>query len=186
MTMSAIREEHYVSGISAIVRDITQQKRLQEDFLSAQKMEAVGLLAAGIAHDFNNLMTVVTGYSSLALNQLGKKEPLYTEIQEINKAGERAASLTRQLLAFSRKQVMQPKLINLNDIVAEMDRLLRRLIGEDIDLMITFDAALKIDQGRPRPNRTGHHESRGECPRCHAQRRAVVHRNGQLRLGGRR
>ena len=114
VTMSAIRDGR-ITGISAIARDITQQKRLQKDFLSAQKMEAVGLLAAGIAHDFNNLLTVVTGYSSLAMSQLGKDEHLYTEIQEINKAGERAASLTRQLLAFSRKQVMQPRVINLNE-----------------------------------------------------------------------
>jgi PAS domain S-box-containing protein len=144
VTMSAIRGER-ITGFSAIIRDITQQKRLQKDFLSAQKMEAVGLLAAGIAHDFNNLLTVVTGYSSLALEQLETNESarLQTELEEIHKAGERAASLTRQLLAFSRKQVMQPTVVNLNDIVSEMERLLHRVIGEDIALTITLEPALK-------------------------------------------
>ncbi len=151
LTISALRNADGQIGWAATIRDITEQKRLLREFLVAQKMEAVGRLAAGVAHDFNNLLTVVTGYSSLALEHLNAPDRLQTEISEINKAGNRAASLTRQLLAFSKKQVLQPQVLDLNHIVADMDRMLRRVIGEDIELVTVLDPNLspvKADPGQ--------------------------------------
>jgi PAS domain S-box-containing protein len=143
VTLSPIRDPAGVlTGASAIMRDITEQKCLQREFFAAQKMEAIGRLAAGVAHDFNNLLTVVTGYCGMLLAPLKEHDPLHEEISEINKAAERAASLTRQLLAFSRKQVLRPRVLDLNSIVAEMDRMLRRLIGEDVDLVTVLDPHL--------------------------------------------
>jgi two-component system, cell cycle sensor histidine kinase and response regulator CckA len=111
---------------------------MEEQLLQSQKMESVGRLAGGVAHDFNNLLTVVNGYGELALRKLEKGNPLRPYVEEIKKAGERAANLTRQLLAFSRKQILQPKVIDLNDHVAEANRMLRRLIGEDIEIVLTL------------------------------------------------
>lgn len=140
VTMSPIQTMNgCLEGASAIIRDISNQKQLQKEFFLSQKMEAVGRLAAGVAHDFNNLLTVVTGYSSLLLSELKETDRTYAEISEISKAGERAASLTRQLLAFSRKQVLQPRVLDLNSIVDDMDRMLQRVIGEDIDLIVLLD-----------------------------------------------
>ncbi len=117
------------------VQDITQSRRLQEQLRQAQKMEAIGLLAGGVAHDFNNLLTAVIGHSELLLHKLNQNHPLRPEIEEIKKAGERAAQLTRQLLAFSRKQVLQPVVLDLNSLVESMSKMLRRLIREDIHLV---------------------------------------------------
>jgi PAS domain S-box-containing protein len=139
------------NAVLVVAQDITEQKRLQREFLQAQKMEAVGALAAGVAHDFNNLLTVVKGYCSLVLEQLTPENPIYEEICEINRAGERAATLSRQLLAFSRKEIFQPKVLNLNDVVGEIDRMLRRMIGADIELVTRLDPALgraKADPGQ--------------------------------------
>jgi two-component system cell cycle sensor histidine kinase/response regulator CckA len=105
-------------------------------------MEAVGRLAGGIAHDFNNLLTTVLGYSDMALNELGEDDPIRSEILEIRKAGERAANLTRQLLAFSRKQVFEPRTVDLNALIAESTRMLARLIGEHIHLITQLDPSL--------------------------------------------
>ena len=102
-------------------------------------MEAVGRLAGGIAHDFNNLLTVIMGYSHVIATELGRDHPLYCKIEETQKAGERAAILVRQLLAFSRKQSLEPKILSLNDIVANLEGMLQRLIGSDIRLVITLD-----------------------------------------------
>jgi len=138
-------------GICGISTDITERKKLEEQFRQSQKMEAVGRLAGGIAHDFNNLLTAIIGHSELLLRRIDDRDPLHMEIQEIKKAGERATSLTRQLLAFSRKQVLQPKVLNLNAVIADMDRMLRRLIEEDIDLVTVTDPALgsvKADPGQ--------------------------------------
>ncbi|MDT4967210.1 MAG: hypothetical protein QOJ64_1947, partial [Acidobacteriota bacterium] len=131
--------------------DVTERRSLEEQLRQSQKLEAVGQLAGGVAHDFNNLLTVITGYSDLSLRRLDNGNPLRASLEEIRKAGERAASLTRQLLAFSRKQVLQPKVLQLNAIVADVDAMLRRLIGEDIDPITLLDPALgqvKADPGQ--------------------------------------
>ncbi len=119
-------------------RDVTERKRLQEELLQAQKLEAVGRLAGGVAHDFNNLLTTILGYSDLLLRGRPDDAELQEDVGEIRKASERAASLTRQLLAFSRKQVIEPRVLDLNALVAESSRMLRRLIGEDIELSTVF------------------------------------------------
>lgn len=122
--------------IQGFIIDITDRKNLEEQLLQSQKMEALGRLAGGIAHDFNNLLTVITGYCDLILSQLGPDHPLHYPTEEIQKAGERAASLTHQLLAYSRKQVLQPTLLNINELILNMEKMLRRLIGENIELCI--------------------------------------------------
>src|SRR5437773_6131039 len=116
-------------------RDITDLKRLEDQLRQAQKMEAVGRLAGGVAHDFNNLLTAILGSVELLLRELAPASPLRQDATEIKKAGERAAALTRQLLAYSRRQVLNPEVLDLNRVVADMDRMLRRLIGEDVDLV---------------------------------------------------
>ena len=122
--------------------DVTKRKLLEEQLLQSQKMEAVGLLAGGVAHDFNNALSVITGYSGLLQMQLPTDDPLVRYAEEIAKAAHRAAGLTRQLLAFSRKQVIQPVILDLNSLIVEMEKMLRRLIGENIEIFITRDASL--------------------------------------------
>ncbi|PWB67416.1 MAG: hypothetical protein C3F14_02245 [Deltaproteobacteria bacterium] len=134
-----------------IVRDITDRVRLEDQLRQAQKMEAVGRLAGGVAHDFNNLLTAIGGYSELLLSDLAPGDPRRADVEEIKKATERAASLTRQLLAFSRKQVLQPKVLDLNAVVGNLDRMLRRLIGEDLDLVTVLKPGLwnvQVDPGQ--------------------------------------
>ncbi len=116
------------------IEDITERKTLEQQLRQSQKMEAVGQLAGGIAHDFNNLLTAITGYSELTMMRLQPEDPLHRNLEEIKKAGDRAAALTRQLLAFSRKQILQPKVLDLNSVVSGLENMLRRLIGEDVDL----------------------------------------------------
>lgn len=118
-----------------ILEDITERKQLEEQLRQSQKMEAVGRLAGGVAHDFNNLLTIISGYSDLLLDTLPEQDRSRAQVEEIRKAGTRAATLTRQLLAFSRSQVMAPQVLGLNAVVANMDKMLRRLIGEDIELV---------------------------------------------------
>ena len=129
--------------------DITKRKMLEEQLWQSQKMEAVGRLAGGIAHDFNNLLTAILGYSELLLAATSRSDQTYGMATEIRLASERAAALTRQLLAFSRKQVLRPKIINLNDIVANIDKMLRRLIGEDIDLLTIPDPTIEFVKADP-------------------------------------
>jgi len=119
-----------------IGQDITERKRLEARFLQSQKMESVGRLAGGIAHDFNNLLTVIIGFAELALAELAPADPLCANLLEIRRSAERAATLTRQLLAFARKQIISLQVTNLNDLIIDMDRLLRRLIGEHIELIV--------------------------------------------------
>jgi PAS domain S-box-containing protein len=124
------------------LRDITERKSLEDQLRLAQKMEAVGQLAGGIAHDFNNLLTAILGSTELLLADTDADDPRRDDVQEIGRAAHRASALVRQLLAFSRKQVMQPRLVNLNAIVREMGGMLRRLVGERITLRLDLDPAL--------------------------------------------
>jgi PAS domain S-box-containing protein len=120
--------------LEAIAEDITERRVLEDQFRQSQKMEAVGRLAGGIAHDFNNLLTVVSGYTEVLLDQLTPTNPLHAKAEAIQQASDRATTLTRQLLAFSRKQLLQLKVVDVNAIVEDMERLLRPLIGENIEL----------------------------------------------------
>jgi PAS domain S-box-containing protein len=133
------------------VQDITETRRAQdalrrseEQLRQAQKMEAVGRLAGGVAHDFNNILTVITGYCGLMLQRIERQHPLRKHAEEIGRAAERASALTHQLLAFSRKQVLQPRVLDLNEVVKGMEKMLRRLIGEDIELRTAYSAAWPV------------------------------------------
>ncbi|RMF61080.1 MAG: PAS domain S-box protein [Calditrichaeota bacterium] len=137
--------------VIAFAQDITERKQLEEQLLQAQKMEAIGKLAGGIAHDFNNLLTVINGYSDLLLDQIDSDHPLFSSVQQIQKAGLRAAELTAQLLAFSRRQVIQPIVMNINQVVRDTEKMLRRLIGENIELLTYLEKDLgniKADIGQ--------------------------------------
>jgi len=140
-----------VIGLVGFSRDITDLKRLEQQLRQAQKMEAVGQLAGGVAHDFNNLLTAIIGFGEMAYNSLAPDDPNRELITEIRRAGQRAANLTRQLLAFSRKQVLRPEVVSLNTLLVDVMKLLQRLIGEDIELSLSPDEALglaKIDPGQ--------------------------------------
>ena len=125
-----------------VTLDISERKRLEDQYRQAQKLESVGRLAGGVAHDFNNLLTVINGYSDMVLGDLPAGGPLHDSVTEIRIAGERAAALSRQLLVLSRKQVIQPKDVNLNDIIVEVERMLGRVIGEDIRLECVLSPCL--------------------------------------------
>ncbi|MGA9483990.1 MAG: PAS domain S-box protein [Candidatus Acidiferrales bacterium] len=126
--------EGELQGAICMALDITDRKQLEEQLRQAQKMEAVGRLAGGIAHDFNNLLMVIQGYADLMTERLAEGDPLRRNAEQIQTASQRATSLTRQLLAFSRKQMLAPKVLNVQSVVVEMEKILRRLIGEDIQL----------------------------------------------------
>jgi len=151
-----VLQEGVPVGVQGIARDITERKRMEkalreseEQLRQSQKMEAIGQLAGGVAHDFNNLLTAINGYSSLALRRLGDDHPVKPHLEEIKKAGDRAANLTRQLLAFGRKQMLQPLALNLNDVVTDMTKMLKRLIGEDVQLVTKLSPELKKIKADP-------------------------------------
>jgi PAS domain S-box-containing protein len=147
MAMVASLAANAVENVVLMKREQEQLEQLRQ----SQKMEAVGQLAGGVAHDFNNLLTAISGYSDLGLRRLGDADPLRKNLEEIKKASTRATSLTRQLLAFSRKQMLQAKVLDLNAIVGDLDKMLRRLIGEDIDLVTSLDpisCQVKADPGQ--------------------------------------
>ena len=135
----------------AVKRDVTDVRRMEEQLRQSQKMEAVGRLAGGVAHDFNNLLTAISGYSDLLLHRLPEYSTLRRDVEEIRKAGDRAAALTHQLLAFSRRQVLQPKVLDLNAVVRNMEPMLRRMVGAGIALSAELSPSLprvKVDPGQ--------------------------------------
>lgn len=150
--------EGEIRGVVGVVRDVTERRlaeealeKSQEQLRQVQKMEAIGRLAGGIAHDFNNLLTAINGYSELVLDDLQDKDPIRSHVEEIRKAGEHAAELTQQLLAFSRKQVIQPRVVDLNRQVRGLEGMLRRLLGENIELTTELENTLhrmKTDPGQ--------------------------------------
>jgi PAS domain S-box-containing protein len=152
LTVSPIRDQAgQVVGAAAIARDITERKRLEAQLLHSQKMEAVGRLAGGVAHDFNNLLSIIVGYAYLIRSSIPEDEPLRNAADEIMSASDKASALTRQLLAFSRKQVMRPEVLDLNEVMAGIGKILPRLLGEDVDLRMVPGAALhhvKADPGQ--------------------------------------
>ena len=122
--------------------DVSEQRRLEKELRHAQKLEAVGQLAAGVAHDFNNMLTVIQGHATMQLAAVTLEKNLADSLKQVSLAAERAAALTRQLLAFSRKQIVQPRVLNLNAIVRNLQDMLSRVIGEDIDLRFEFSETL--------------------------------------------
>ena len=133
----------------AIKQDISERRHLQQQLLQAQKMETIGQLAGGIAHDFNNLLQAITGFADILLQDMDPANPHRADVLEINKAADRATELTRQLLAFSRKQMLEPMAVDLNDLVAGTEKMLRRLIGEDIQLTLELEPGLDLIQADP-------------------------------------
>ena len=131
---STIRKGGVVEKLVIVNRDVTERKHLEEQFWQSQKMEAVGRLSGGVAHDFNNLLGVIIGYGEIVQEGTVEDSPLRTCVDEMLKAGHRAAGLTRQLLAFSRQQVMDTRVLDLNVVVHDMEKMLKRLIGEDVQL----------------------------------------------------
>ena len=151
-TASAVRNDSgEVEKLVIVNRDITERRQLEQQLLLSQRLEAVGKLSGGIAHDFNNILGVIIGYSEALQQKIGVQDPMREAVDEIEKAGQRAAALTQQLLAFSRKQVLEPKVLDLNSIVADVEKMLRRLIGEDVGLEIISSPTLgrvKADRGQ--------------------------------------
>ncbi|HYY77236.1 MAG TPA: PAS domain S-box protein [Gaiellaceae bacterium] len=148
---SLVGQGDRVVGSISFGIDITAGKQLEEQLRQSQKMEAVGRLAGGIAHDFNNILLAITGYSDFALARLGEDGPAADDVREIQKAADRATGLTRQLLAFSRKQVLQPQLVDLNDVVTDLQGMLRRLIGDHIELEVELEdgvGQVLVDRGQ--------------------------------------
>ena len=138
-----------VRRVRGTVQDVTEQRQLEEQLNQSQKMEAVGQLAGGVAHDFNNLLTVITSYCGILLSDLPSGDPVRDDLQEINGAADRAAALTRQLLAFSRRQVLQPQPININELAVNLEKLLRRLIREDIEFVWDLDQTIGVVSADP-------------------------------------
>ncbi|MBI2504353.1 MAG: response regulator [Candidatus Latescibacteria bacterium] len=140
-----------ITGLVGISRDVTERQCLEAQLRQAQKLEAVGRLAGGIAHDFNNLLTIIDGYSALQLRRMSADQPQYESLREIQRAADRGAGLIRQLLAFSRKQVLEPKVLDLNTVVKDLEKMLHRLIGEDVELVVRLAPGLgqvKADPGQ--------------------------------------
>jgi two-component system, cell cycle sensor histidine kinase and response regulator CckA len=140
-----------VTGATSMIADVTERKRLEDEVRQAQKMEAVGRLAGGVAHDFNNLLTVIAGYTQMLLDGLEEEHPMRSYVEEIVRAGESATALTNQLLAFSRRQIVTPRVLDLNSLVSGMRGLLHRLLGEDVELIPELAPGLprvRVDEGQ--------------------------------------
>ena len=136
-------------ALIGVARDLSQMQELEAQLRQSQKMEAIGRLAGGVAHDFNNLLTIILGYCQLSFTKLGPDHPAFANLKQIEGAGKRAADLTRQLLAFSRKQILQPKIIDINQILKNMEKMLRRIIGEDVDLKLILEPDIRYIKADP-------------------------------------
>ncbi|MEW6208065.1 MAG: PAS domain S-box protein [Acidobacteriota bacterium] len=146
----AIRnDEERLEAFEVIVEDITERRSLEEQLRQSQKMEAIGRLAGGVAHDFNNLLTAINGYADIIIGKLPGDNPLHQDAEEIRKAGKRAATLTGQLLAFSRRQMLQTRVLNLNSVINDSIKMLRRMIGEDVELITRLDDDLALVRADP-------------------------------------
>jgi two-component system, cell cycle sensor histidine kinase and response regulator CckA len=185
-----------IRGVVSAISDVTERKRLEQQLLQAQKMDAVGRLAGGVAHDFNNLLTAISAYSELLLGSMDERDPRCFEAHEIRQAALRGANLTRQLLSFSRKQVVQPQVVTADSIVCSLGNLMRRLIGEDVELTLVTtaeDACVKVDPGQLEQVLVNLVvNSRDAMPNgggiilktsCIEQRTPVIHANGFVRPG---
>ena len=192
-----------LAGAIEYVRDVTEQKKVEQtlqimesQFLQAQKLESLGRLAGGVAHDFNNMLAVILGYTEVALMELGPQQSIRKNLEEVKSAAQRSADLVRHLLAFARKQVVSPKILNVNDTVSDLLKILQRLIGEDIELIwkpgpdlwnVLIDPS-QIDQFSPifwsmreTPSRSRHVDHRdGER---HPRRGLLAPRNRSAFLG---
>ena len=159
----------------AFVSDISPRKKLKEQLMQAQKMEAVGLLAGGVAHDFNNMLTVISGYNRMILDELSALDPLRGYSEEIQQAADRAAAITSQLLTFSRRQVTKPRVMNVNELIGHTEKMLRRLIGEDIELVLNLDPEIGNIKADPNHIEQAIREPGEEFLRSHGLRRADRH-----------
>jgi PAS domain S-box-containing protein len=151
ITSPTLNQAGQVIRLDGVVSDITERKQLEEQLRQAQKMEAIGTLAGGIAHDFNNMLTAILGYAGLTLNMLPEDSPLRRDLEGIERISQRGANLVRQLLAYARRQVIEPRLTNLNDLIVNTNTMLHRLIGENIELITlpsAGNAQVKIDPGQ--------------------------------------
>lgn len=152
MDLHPLQDHHGVTtGVHMVVLDVTEQKRLEDQLHQSQKLEAVGRLAGGVAHDFNNLLTVIIGYNSMMLEEVRPEDPLRLPVEQVGKAANQAAELTRQLLAFGRREVIQPRVVNINELVDETRHTMRRLIEESISIHIHLEPDLsmvRVDPGQ--------------------------------------
>ncbi len=162
-------------GRHRCARDVTEQRSLERQLLQSQKMDAVGQLAGGVAHDFNNALAVMSIYAGLVTHGLPADDPKRGDMSELMRAIDRASALTRQLLAFGRVQAMGITSVSLHDVVAGLEKMLRRLIGSGIHLVTATDPKVPEHPGRRQPDRAGHHEPGHQRPRCDAQ-------GGELRI----
>ena len=149
VNLSIMRKDGQPVAVHGILRDATERRRLEEQLLQAQKMEAIGRLAGGVAHDFNNLLTVINGYSDMLLNDLAADDPERSAVEEIRGAGERAAALTKQLLTFGRRQIRRPRPLDLNALIRGAERMLQRLIDENILLETNLGPELGLIEADP-------------------------------------
>ncbi len=152
VTATAVRnEDEKIIAYEGIIRDVTEKHQLEHQLFQSQKMESIGLLAGGIAHDFNNILTAINGYAEMILSDMNENHPHYKNVRSILRGGKRAENLTRQLLAFSRKQIIEPRVVNINQLIQNLKKMLNRLINEDINLTQSLNedvARIKADPGQ--------------------------------------
>ena len=150
LSTSVIHDEYNEPiAFVGVAADITERKKIEDQLRQAQKMDAIGKLAGGIAHDFNNILSVINGYTEMAMRELSIDQSLYRKLKQVSIAGEKAANLVRQLLAFSRKQVIEPKIVDLNQLILDLNKILMRLIGEDIEMVVALDEKAGLIKADP-------------------------------------